>query len=109
MAIGNLTLSNRPTVLARVGTGDLKLPLAIQSQHRRNVAMRAVQFNVRVVVGYGQRDVVPTPDAREKTRGSRRQVAARKASDDAEHDQSSGTHEFTNSDLNSPSWLHERV
>ena len=52
MAVGNFTLSNRPTVLARVRPGDLKLPLAIQSQHGRDVTMGAVQLKVRAGIGH---------------------------------------------------------
>ena len=53
MTVGNLALSNRPAVLAHVCTGDTELTLTIHTQHRWNVAMRAVQLEVRARIGAG--------------------------------------------------------
>ena len=52
MAVRDFALSTRPTVLAHVRTSDIELPLAIQSQHRWDVAMCAVQLKMRAGIGY---------------------------------------------------------
>ena len=51
MTVGNLPLSNRTAVLPHVGAGHLELALAIQSRHRWDVAMRAIQFEMRAGIG----------------------------------------------------------
>ena len=52
MAVGNLAFSNRTAVLAHVNAGDFEPALAIQGRHRLDVAMRAIQFEVRADIGY---------------------------------------------------------
>lgn len=51
MTVGNLPLSDRPSVLAHERTGNLELPLAIQSRCRSDVAVRAIQLEMRTGIG----------------------------------------------------------